>query len=185
MRPASIKVRALQWLAQREHSRAELRSKLLHLLMRPRPVAADALCASGGLGASPSEEDSTKLDLNTEVDRLLDWLEVRGYLSDIRFVQSRVQVRQPRFGNVRIQQELLQHGLSLDAETRQALRQTEEHRAREVWRKKYSAPAADAIGRVRQMRFLAVRGFSSEVVRRVVLASARPDDDTAADPDGV
>ena len=34
VRPASLKVRALQWLAQREHSRQELRDKLLHLLQR-------------------------------------------------------------------------------------------------------------------------------------------------------
>jgi regulatory protein len=33
-RPASLKVRALQWLAQREHSRTELRMRLLRLLGR-------------------------------------------------------------------------------------------------------------------------------------------------------
>ena len=185
IRPASIKVRALQWLAQREHSRAELRSKLLHLLVRSKPVASNTLSAPASLDANASDEAISKLDPNTEVDQLLEWLEMRGYLSDTRFVESRVHVRQSRFGNVRIQQELRQHGLSLDAETRQSLRQTEEHRAREVWHKKYSAPAADATGRVRQMRFLAGRGFSSDVVRRVVLTGARPDDDMALDADGV
>ena len=185
VRPASLKVRALQWLAQREHSRAELRSKLLHLLVGPRPVASDALGESASSGPDGSAGSGANLDPGAEVDQLLDWLEVRGYVSDARFVESRVQVRQSRFGNVRIQQELRQHGLSLDAETRQALRQTEAQRAREVWHKKYSAPAADATGRVRQMRFLAGRGFSSDVVRQVVLTGARPDDDTAPDADGV
>ena len=193
VRPASIKVRALQWLAQREHSRAELRSKLLHLLARAKPVASDALSEPTDLDVLASVQCGTNLNPSTdssadpsaEVDQLLNWLEARGYVSDTRFVESRVRVRQSRFGTVRIQQELRQHGLSLDAEARQALRQTEEQRAREVWHKKYSAIAADATGRVRQMRFLAGRGFSADVVRRVVLAGGRPDDDTVPDPDGV
>lgn len=192
MRPVSIKVRALQWLAQREHSRAELRSKLLHVLSRPKLVAPDMLSTPADLGVAAPVDGGTNLDPSTEqstdpsveVDQLLDWLEVRGYVSDTRFVESRVRMRQSRFGTVRIQQELRQHGLSLDLDARQALRLTEEQRAREVWRKKYSAPAADATGRVRQMRFLAGRGFSSDVVCRVVLTGARSDDDTAPDPDG-
>lgn len=185
IRPASIKVRALQWLAQREHSRAELRSKLLHLLARPKPLGSDTLSGPAGLGADDLSEVVPNLDPSAEVDQLLDWLEARGYVSDSRFVESRVRVRQSRFGTLRIQQELRQHGLSLDADARQALQQTEEQRAREVWHKKYSGPAADATGRVRQMRFLAGRGFSADVVRRVVLAGARPGDDVAPDPDRV
>lgn len=185
IRPASIKVRALQWLSQREHSRAELRSKLLHLLARPKPMASDALSGPAELGENAPVGGSPNLDPSTEVDQLLDWLEARGYVSDSRFVESRVRVRQSRFGTMRIQQELRQHGLSLDADARQALRLTEEQRAREVWCKKYGASAADATGRVRQMRFLAGRGFSADVVRRVVLAGARPGDDMATDPDGV
>lgn len=178
MRPVSIKVRALQWLAQREHSRSELRDKLLRVLARPKPVASDALTRP----ADPAQGTSAA-DPAAEVEALLGWLELHGYLSDTRFVEARVHVRQSRFGNVRIQHELKQHGLSLDAEARQALRHTEEQRAREVWRKKYGTPAVDATGRVRQMRFLAGRGFSADVVRRVVLAGAPPDDDTVPGAD--
>ena len=90
---------------------------------------------------------------------------------------------QARFGDLRIRQELKQHGLALDADTRQALRQTEEQRARAVWRRKYTEPAADATARVRQMRFLAGRGFSAAVVRQVVLGRASADDDIAAPDD--
>jgi len=36
-----------------------------------------------------------------------------------------------------------------------------------VWLKKFGGPASDAHERARQMRFLAARGFSGEVIRRV------------------
>jgi regulatory protein len=48
------------------------------------------------------------------------------------------------------------------------LRGTELARAREVWRRKFGVPPQEAAERARQMRFLAGRGFSGDVVRRVV-----------------
>jgi len=155
----SLKARALQWLAQREHSRGELRRKLL--------PHARALAALGEEGDAPAQ-----------VDALLDWLEANRYLSEQRFVESRVNVRASRYGNRRIAQELAQHGLALDAGTAQALAATERDRAREVWARKFGQPAADAAGRARQARFLSARGFSAEVVRRVLReAGSGPDDD--------
>ena len=192
-RPASIKVRALQWLSQREHSRDELRSKLLRLLRR-RPVRADERNDPAGIGADqagwrplPHAPDDPLVnpphdppdDPTTEVDALLQWLEAHDYLSEARFVESRVNARQSRFGNLRIRQELQQHGVALDADTQQALQRSEFNRAREVWRKKYDSPAEDAAARLRQMRFLAGRGFSIDVVRRVVKAGASRDTDDA------
>ena len=41
-------------------------------------------------------------------------------------------------------------------------------RASEVWRRRYGEVAADASERARQMRFLASRGFSGDVIRRIV-----------------
>lgn len=166
-RPASVKVRALQWLAQREHSRNELRDKLLRLLQGR---------ASGDEAAAPGRDE-----VAAEVETLLQWLESHGYLSQARFVESRVHARQSRFGNLRIQQELKQHGVALSADAQQALRQSELERGREVWRKKYGAPAEDAAGRLRQMRFLAGRGFSMDVVRRIVSRGSKHGDEPASD----
>lgn len=162
-KPASIKVRALQWLAQREHSRAELRGKLLRLL---RAGARAAAAADDDLADNTAESAGVV----AEVDTLLDWLEAHGYLSHARFIESRVHARQARFGNLRIRRELQQHGVALDPAAQQALKDSEFDRAREVWRRKYGAapPAADAAARVRQMRFLTGRGFSSDVIRRVL-----------------
>ena len=136
----SLKARALQWLSQREHSRQELRAKLLR-------VATDE---------------------QVDIEALLDQLAAQGHLSDARFVESRVHARHARFGNRRIELELRQHGLAPDPELQQHLRDTEMARAREVWRKKFGHRATDAAGRARQARFLAARGFSAEVVHKVV-----------------
>ena len=165
--PASIKVRALQWLAQREHSRAELRGKLLRLL-----AGQDDLLQ----GDAHDDRDDAAAAAAAQVDALLDWLVLQGHLSQERFVESRVHARQSRFGNLRIRRELQLHGVALDPQAQQALEDSELERARSVWRKKFGQTAADAAGRVRQMRFLSGRGFSSEVVRRIV----RGGDDDAA-----
>ncbi len=154
--PPSIKVRALQWLAQREHSHSELRGKLLRLLSRKARVQA------------PDAADDTDGGSAAKVDALLDWLTAQGHLSQERFTESRVHARQRRFGNLRIQHELKQHGLALDDPTRDELKSTEFQRAMSVWRKKFGQPAADATGRVRQMRFLTGRGFTPEAVRQVM-----------------
>lgn len=177
-RPTSIKARALQWLAQREHSRGELRGKLLRLLRRR--IATSPVDCEGAAGV---EEGS---DPAVEVDALLTWLEAHGHLSQARFIESRVHARQSRFGNLRIRQELQQHGVTLDVDSQQSLQRSEFDRAREVWRKKFgaaseAAPADDAATRLRQMRFLAGRGFSIDVVRRVVEGRDARDAD---EPDG-
>jgi regulatory protein len=139
--------RALGHLARREHSRAELRRKL-----------------------APYAESAGQLD------QLLDQLEAKRLLSDRRFSEVMVRSRGERFGAARIGQELRAHGVGdpLVREAVKGLSRTELQRAREVWRKRFGTPAQDATGRLRQMRFLAQRGFDAEVIRRVV--GGRDDD---------
>lgn len=167
--PRSLKARALQWLAQREHSRAEMQRKLL-----PHARALAAQSEADG------RDTGDTADPMARVVEVLDWLEAQRYLSQQRFVESRIHVRASRHGNLRIQQELAQHGLALDADAAQSLKASEFDRAREVWSRKFDAPAADAAGRARQARFLTGRGFSAETVRRVLRQSARglPGDET-------
>jgi regulatory protein len=162
--PLSLKASALQWLAQREHSQVELRRKLLRLAHE--------------LAAPVSRGDAA--DPAGEVDALLAWLIAHRYLSDARFVESRVNARVARYGNLRIRQELGQHGAALDAATAERLRDSELSRARAVWVRKYgSEPATSAAERARQMRFLAGRGFSADVVRRVIRGMPDDGDDSA------
>jgi regulatory protein len=108
-------------------------------------------------------------DRAAEVETLLDWLTEHRYLSEARFVESRVHARAARFGQRRIAQELRQHGTALDADTAARLRASEFERAQTLWARRFgSEPAADAALRAKQMRFLAGRGFASDVIRRVV-----------------
>lgn len=105
------------------------------------------------------------------MERVLDELEARGLLSAERFVESLLHRRAARFGTARLRQELQQHKLPADAVAQavEALRGTELERARAVWQRRFGGePAADAAERARQVRFLTARGFSSEVIRRVV-----------------
>jgi regulatory protein len=151
----SLKGRALAWLAQREHSRSELRTKLLRVVSQQAAQEA----ADGDAAPDPAEA----------VEPLLDWLEAHRYLSEARFVESRVNARAARYGNQRIRQELARHGVALDEGTQRSLRDSELARAKDVWLRKFGGQAAaDAAQRAKQMRFLAARGFSAEVVRRVV-----------------
>lgn len=146
--PPSLQARALGWLAQREQSRSELRRKLLRAARQAETEPAD--------------------DIAEQVERLLDALQAQGLLSEERFVESRVRVRAPGLGTRRIQMELARHGLKLSAQPLQQLRDSELQRAAQLWQRKFGAVAQDARERARQMRFLAGRGFSGEIIRRVL-----------------
>lgn len=159
--PLSLKARALQWLAQREHSRVELRRKLLRVALKRAQAA----------GLEDGDGDA-QADAAIEVDTLLDWLVAQRYLSEARFVESRVNARASRYGELRIRQELGQHGAALDASTHARLKNSEVARARAVWLRKFGdTPATAAKERARQMRFLAGRGFSGDVIRQVLRGS--------------
>jgi regulatory protein len=169
----SLKARALQWLAQREHSRSELRRKLLR---QPRKAAADG-------GAREAVDEGARI-APAEVDALLDWLEAHRYLSQERFAESRVHARSARYGNLRIRQELALHQVALSPTAEQELKDSELARARGVWARRFEAAATSAAERGKQARFLSGRGFSAEVVRQVLreAGTAVADDDPDAAP---
>ena len=137
----SLKGRALRLLSQREHSRAELERKL-----------------------------AAHEEVPGELAKALDELQARDFINDGRAVDSLVNRRASKLGNVRIQQELSAKGLSGEAvaQAMADLKETEFSRAQEVWRKKFGQVPQDPQARVKQMRFLITRGFNAEVVRRVL-----------------
>ena len=149
----SLKGRALRLLGGREHSRMELERKL----------------------ASHEEEPG-------QLARVLDELQAKGFLSDERVAESVVNRRAAKLGTGRIRQELKAKGLDdeLVAGAVHRLRATELERAREVWARKFGAPPANPAEKGRQARFLAARGFSAEVVGRIL--AARNGDDGGCTP---
>ncbi len=145
----SVKGRALRYLAQREHSRAELEAKLArHVEDTPQASAAARIAAA------------------------LDELSAHGLIDEARVAASVLNSQAPRCGARRLKQTLQSKGLdpALVAATLQQVRGSEFERARDIWRRRFGVPPADAAERARQMRFLAGRGFDGDVIRRVVQA---------------
>ena len=146
----SLKGRALRLLSGREQSRAELERKLGSHEEEPGQLAA-----------------------------VLDELEAKDFISPARVIESVINRRQAKMGASRIKRELQGKGLDADtvAEAMDGLKATEVERAREVWRKKFDSKTdagSSPVDRAKQMRFLAARGFGSDVIRRVV--AGREDD---------
>ena len=143
----SLRAQALTLLARREYSRQELALRLAQYT-----------------------EDAD------EIPPLLDDFEKRGWLSEARVVEQVLASRRRRFGSQKITQELRQKGLSDEAIAGacETLKASEFDTAREIWRRKFPVPPANASERARQMRFLQGRGFSLDVIRKVVSGS---DDD--------
>jgi regulatory protein len=139
----SLKARAMRYLARREHSRAELRAKLL-----PHVVEGE------------------------DVDAVLDDLERRNWLSDDRATEQFARQRRGRFGTQRIIEELRRKGIDEERinAVLPELKSSELETAREVWGRKFSALPEDAKEKARQVRFLQSRGFSLEVALRVMRA---------------
>ena len=150
----SLKARALRYLSMREHSRAELTTKLARFV--------------------------TEQDAPGAVERVLDDLSAKGFINEARVAESLLHRRAGRLGNARVLQELRSKGVPEDVMRAAAdqVRNTEVVRAQGVWRKKFGQAPQDAAERARQMRFLAARGFSGEVVRRVL--NAGPGEDECA-----
>lgn len=152
----SLRTRALQYLARREYSRAELRAKLL-----PH-VQAD------------EEFDSAS---TPDIDALLDDLTQRGWLSDQRATTQLLHAKRGRYGTQRITHELRQRGIdeTLIAGALPELKESELATAREVWRKKFGVLPQDQKEKAKQVRFLQSRGFGFEVIAKVLRMRADED----------
>lgn len=131
----------MQYLARREHSRAELHAKL-----------------------QPHVQEGEDLEA------VLDELEKRNWLSDARAATLLVDSKRGRFGTQRIAHELRQKGIAenLIADALPQLKETELDAAREVWQRKFGIQPQDSKEKAKQVRFLQSRGFSMEVIFKVM-----------------
>jgi regulatory protein len=139
---AELKIRALRLLARREHSRDELARKL-----------------------SPYAESPEILE------GVLRDLESRKQLSNERFAEIRAHWLARKYGAVKIRQDLKAKGVENELVERISA-EGELERAQAILARKYRVPAATREERARRARFLQGRGFSSDVIRRLVLDKA-------------
>ena len=145
----SLRARALQYLARREYSRAELRVKLLPHVQ-----------------ANADFEQAQPVDL----DALLDDLTARGWLSDARAATQLVHAKRSRFGLQRITHELRQKGIAeeLISAALPELKDSELEAARVVWQKKFGTAPRDEKEKAKQVRFLQSRGFAMDAIFKVL-----------------
>lgn len=129
----SLRARALRLLARREHSREELRRKLLPHLVE-----------------------------GEDVESLLDDFTQRGWLSDARFAEHSIRAKSRRFGPLRVAQLLRERGLDEEAIAAGFHAAGEDGIAsiEAVWKSRFRARPADDRELARQVRFLQGRGFA-------------------------
>ena len=159
----SLKARALRLLSLREYSRKGLAAKL-----------AESEARWAKLGGEQADESSESTAV--QITAVLDDFEARGWLSDERFAEALVRKQSDRYGTRKIANELQRAGVdgAQSAALLHSLRETEYQRAYELWNRKYGLVAQDQRERARQYRFLASKGFSSDVVGKVI-GGQKPD----------
>jgi len=141
----SLTGRALKYLAQREHSRLELERKLAPYVEEGEDLAA-----------------------------VLDALEAKNFINPERVAQSVIYRRSSKLGTARVLHELRSKGLDDDTVRAAAeqLKDSEHARAWQVWQRKFGEIASTPQERMKQMRFLASRGFGGDVVNKVLRGQA-------------
>ena len=138
--PQELKARALRYLVRREHSRDELARKL-----------------------APYAES------NEILEGVLRELESRKQLSNERFAEERARWLARKYGAARIRHDLKTKGISEAVSDRAVAELDDMAKAKEILARKYREPATTREERAKRARFLQGRGFSSDIIRRLVL----------------
>ena len=136
--PEQLKARALRHLVRREHSRLELARKLAPHAPSPEAVQA-----------------------------LLDELQCRKRLSDERYAEERSRILARKYGAARIRHDLRSKGIP-DAVVAAIPSEGELERAQAILARKYRTPASTREERAKRARFLQSRGFSLDVIMRLI-----------------
>jgi regulatory protein len=128
----SLGARAMRLLARREHSRDELRRKLLKVA---------------------SETD--------DVDGVIEALAAKGWLSDARYAEQSVRAKARRFGPLKVAYALRAKGVGEEtiAAAFQAAGVDGAADIARVWKSRFSQQPQNDRERARQVRFLQGRGF--------------------------
>jgi regulatory protein len=136
--PIELKVRALRYLARREHSRAELSRKL-----------------------APHAESAASLET------VLSELAIKRQLSDERYAEVRTHWLSRKYGAAKIRQDLKAHGVA-EAVIDRVSSDGDYERAKAILARKYREPARTREEKAKRARFLQSRGFSYEIIKRLL-----------------
>jgi len=136
-----LRQRALEYLAKREYSSAELACKLK---------------------AYAEETD--------DIAGLLNDFKQRGWLSDARFTEQLVHARKAKFGSVRVAHELREKGVDegLIVSAIETVKRNELDNAKAVWAKKFKSLPSSREAWAKQARFLQGRGFGLDIIKQIL-----------------
>jgi len=176
----TLRGRALQLLARREHSREELRRKL-------------AAHRGKDDGKDDGKDGGEASSVGADIEALLDDLTARGWLSDARFAEQSIRAGARRYGPLRLAQRLRERGIGAEA-IAAALKSAAagdseaggaseaggdsepggdggasaglDRSLEKIWSSRFDAPPASERERARQVRFLQARGFPLQAVLR-------------------
>ena len=182
---ATLTERALRLLATREHSRLELRRKLLRRrasVSSKTNAQAEANTAEANVAEANVEAPT---NIEAQVDTVLDDLASRDLLSDVRFAEAFVRRGVDRgHGPIKIRAELRNRGVAEDIidDTLTFPDDFWLRRARAVQAKRFggAGDGASTIGDsdadtpvnrsdwAKRARFLAARGFASDIIYRTL-----------------
>jgi regulatory protein len=142
----SLKARAMRLLARREHSREELRRKLV-----PRLVEGD------------------------DLEAVLDDLAKRGWLSDARYAEQAIRAKARRYGPIKLAHALRAKGVDEEmiAAGFRAAGADGASNLENVWKTRFKDLPGDERERGRQVRFLQARGFPLEDILKFLRGGSR------------
>ncbi len=147
--------RAMRILAQRDHSRDELKRKLQ---------------LSSQRAAWLKQQDNEPIP-DALLEKVLDWCQENGWLNDERFTERFIHSRARKgYGPQRVRMELKQKGIDRDA-IHQALSETEvdwSQRAAELAKRKFGEPLPQTWAEKSKIqRFLLSKGFMMEDIQAI------------------
>ena len=144
----SLHTRAMRFLARREHSRDELRRKLMRI--------------------------ASELD---DVEAVLEALAAKGWLSDARYAEQSIRAKSRRFGPLKLAHELRAKGVA-DETIAAAFSAAAAEGASDierVWRSRFHALPDNDRERGRQVRFLQGRGFPLDEILKFLKSRGHDD----------
>ena len=142
---AQLKKRALYYLGKRDYSRAELRKKIL--------VYSETL-------------EITKDNL----ELVLDELEKKEWLSDIRFSEQFVLTKKRKFGTRKIAHELKLRGVEelIINRVLKDIKDDEFFLAKQIWEKKFNQIPITINEKAKQIRFMQSRGIEVSIIHKIL-----------------
>ena len=137
----SLALKAMRPLGRREYTRYELGKKL-----------------------------SPQADSPRDVQQLLDDFEEKQWIDDRRYTEAFIRTKRHRYGMRKIFKDLEVKGVAKSTilEYREEVLRGDFDAVKLVWAKKYSARPTTPMEWAKQARFLAGRGFDSNVIRKVL-----------------